>query len=82
MAPGNTAPVLMRDTLYYVIMIVTGGMVGFSLLLSGRKFVTQHLNLIGVRQYLIAISPLAILIFVFPNALSSGNFTINQKINY
>lgn len=38
MATGDAAPTLMRDTLYSIIMIVTGGLVGFSLLLGGRKF--------------------------------------------
>jgi Ca2+:H+ antiporter len=33
MATGDAAPTLMRDTLYSIIMIVTGGLVGFSLLL-------------------------------------------------
>ena len=32
MATGDAAPTLMRDTLYSIIMIVTGGLVGFSLL--------------------------------------------------
>ncbi|MCP0855252.1 hypothetical protein KU735_23320, partial [Salmonella enterica subsp. enterica serovar Give] len=41
------APTLMRDTLYSIIMIVTGGLVGFSLLLGGRKFATQYMNLFG-----------------------------------
>ncbi|STQ11305.1 calcium/proton antiporter [Enterobacter cloacae] len=29
MATGDAAPTLMRDTLYSIIMIVTGGLVGF-----------------------------------------------------
>ena len=41
MATGDAAPTLMRDTLYSIIMIVTGGLVGFSLLLGGRKFATN-----------------------------------------
>lgn len=36
MATGDAAPTLMRDTLYSIIMIVTGGLVGFSLLLGGQ----------------------------------------------
>ena len=54
MATGDAAPTLMRDTLYSIIMIVTGGLVGFSLLLGGRKFATQYMNLFGIKQYLIA----------------------------
>lgn len=51
MATGDAAPTLMRDTLYSIIMIVTGGLVGFSLLLGGRKFATQYMNLFGIKQY-------------------------------
>ncbi len=66
MATGDAAPTLMRDTLYSIIMIVTGGLVGFSLLLGGRKFATQYMNLFGIKQYLIALFPLAIIVLVFP----------------
>ncbi|RWR03459.1 calcium/sodium:proton antiporter [[Pantoea] beijingensis] len=80
MATGDAAPALMRDTLYSIIMIVTAGLVGFSLLLGGRKFATQYLNLAGVKQYMIAIFPLAILVLIFPNALPGGNFTTGQAL--
>ena len=75
MATGDAAPTLMRDTLYSIIMIVTGGLVGFSLLLGGRKFATQYMNLFGIKQYLIALFPLAIIVLVFPMALPAANFT-------
>ncbi len=53
MATGDAAPTLMRDTLYSIIMIVTGGLV-ISLLLGGRKFATQYMNLFGIQpEYLI-----------------------------
>ncbi|KFD18660.1 calcium/proton antiporter [Tatumella ptyseos ATCC 33301] len=80
MATGGATPGLMRDTLYSIIMIVTGGLVGFALLLGGRKFATQYVNLAGVKQYLIAIFPLAILVLVFPNALPGGNFSTGQAL--
>ncbi len=80
MATGDAAPALMRDTLYSIIMIVTGGLVGFALLLGGRKFATQYVNLAGVKQYMIAIFPLAILVLVFPNALPGGNFSTTQAL--
>ena len=72
MATGDAAPTLMRDTLYSIIMIVTGGLVGFSLLLGGRKFATQYMNLFGIKQYLIALFPLAIIVLVFPMALPAA----------
>ena len=80
MATGDAAPTLMRDTLYSIIMIVTGGLVGFSLLLGGRKFATQYLNLFGLKQYLIALFPLAIIVLVFPMALPAGNFSTAQAL--
>lgn len=80
MATGNTDAGLMRDTLYSIIMIVAGGLVGFALLLGGRKFATQYVNLAGVKQYLIAIFPLSVLVLVFPNTLPGGNFTVGQAL--
>ncbi|MCE9897232.1 sodium-potassium/proton antiporter ChaA [Raoultella terrigena] len=80
MATGDAAPTLMRDTLYSIIMIVTGGLVGFSLLLGGRKFATQYMNLFGIKQYLIALFPLAIIVLVFPMALPGANFSTSQAL--
>ncbi|WP_437890337.1 sodium-potassium/proton antiporter ChaA [Phytobacter sp. V91] len=80
MATGDAAPTLMRDTLYSIIMIVTGGLVGFSLLLGGRKFATQYMNLFGIKQYLIALFPLAVIVLVFPVALPGGNFTTGKAL--
>ncbi|ACT06644.1 calcium/proton exchanger [Dickeya chrysanthemi Ech1591] len=80
MATGDAGPTLMRDTLYSIIMIVSGGLVGFALLLGGRKFATQYVNLGGIKQYLMAIFPLAVLVLVFPAALPGGNFSVAQSI--
>ncbi|MCB5301114.1 sodium-potassium/proton antiporter ChaA [Yersinia bercovieri] len=80
MATGDAAPALMRDTLYSIIMIVIGGLVGVSLLLGGRKFATQHVNLVGIKQYLMAIFPLAIIVLVLPGTLPGGNFTVAQSL--
>lgn len=80
MATGDAAPTLMRDTLYSIIMIVTGGLVGFALLMGGRKFATQYVNLFGIKQYLIAMFPLAVIVLVFPMALPGANFTIGQSL--
>lgn len=75
MATGDAAPALMRDTLYSIIMIVIGGLVGVSLLLGGRKFATQHVNLVGIKQYL-----MAIIVLVLPSTLPGGNFTVAQSL--
>lgn len=80
MATGDAAPALMRDTLYSIIMIVTGGLVGVALLLGGRKFATQYVNLGGIKQYLMAILPLAVIVLVLPSALPGGNFSVGQSL--
>ncbi|WP_314190541.1 sodium-potassium/proton antiporter ChaA, partial [Yersinia massiliensis] len=80
MATGDAAPALMRDTLYSIIMIVIGGLVGVSLLLGGRKFATQHVNLVGIKQYLMAIFPLAIIVLVLPSTLPEGSFSVAQSL--
>ncbi|HHQ6613472.1 sodium-potassium/proton antiporter ChaA [Morganella morganii] len=80
MATGGAAPELMRDTLYSVIMIVITGLVGISLLLGGYWFATQYVNLVGIKQYLIAIIPLAMLVLVFPSTLPEENFSVVQVI--
>lgn len=80
MVSGKAAPELMRDTLYSIVMIVTGGLVGFSLLLGGHKFATQYVNLGGIKQYLIALIPLAIIVLVLPMTLPGDNFTHGQSL--
>lgn len=80
MATGRASPGLMRDTLFSVIMIVTTGLVGFALLLGGRKFATQFVNLAGIKQYLMAVVPLAVIVLVLPSALPEGNFSVAQAL--
>ncbi|MCV2526259.1 MAG: sodium-potassium/proton antiporter ChaA [Candidatus Lightella neohaematopini] len=80
MITNNNVSTLMRDTLYSVIMIVTTGLVGLSLLLGGRKFDTQSLNLAGIKQYLMAIILLSIIVLIFPSTLPNGNFNSIQTI--
>lgn len=69
MVSGKAAPELMRDTLYSIVMIVSAGLAGFSLRLGGYKFATQYVNLGGIKQYLIAWIPLAIIVLVLPMPL-------------
>ncbi|MBS0967399.1 sodium-potassium/proton antiporter ChaA [Chimaeribacter arupi] len=80
MATGDAAPALMRDTLFSILMIVSSGLVGVSLLLGGRKFATQYVNLAGIKQYLMAIFPLAVIVLVLPAALPGGNFSTPQAL--
>lgn len=78
MATGDTAPTLMRDTLYSLIMMVMGGLVGLTLLIGGRKFSTQYVNLSGIVQYLMSIVPLAIIVLILPIALPGNTFSNGQ----
>ncbi|MFV0480497.1 MAG: sodium-potassium/proton antiporter ChaA [Campylobacteraceae bacterium] len=80
MVSGDTAPTLLRDTLYAIIMIVLCGLVGISLLLGGRKHSTQYLNLAGIGQYLISIIPLAVIILILPIAFENHTFKTWQLI--
>ena len=46
-----------RDTMFAVVMLVTNGLVGFTLLFGGWRYHTQNFNLDGVKSYLVAIIP-------------------------
>lgn len=74
----NPHATLMRDTLYSLIMLVTTGFVGVSLLLGGRKFRTQHVNLAGVTQYLTGIIPLVFVVLILPSVLPSKTYSTGQ----
>lgn len=78
MAKGETVPTLMRDTLYSLIMMVLGGLVGVTLLVGGRKFSTQYVNLSGIAQYLMSIVPLSIIVLILPIALPKNTFSSGQ----
>ena len=78
MATGDAAPTLMRDTLYSIIMIVTGGPVGFHFIRWSQICHPVH-EPFGIKQYLIALFPLAIIVLVFPMALPGANFTTGRR---
>jgi Ca2+:H+ antiporter len=65
-------PTLARDTMYSVIMIVLGALVGACLLLGGLKFHEQSFNLQGATSYLALILPLAFIGLVLPDFTRSG----------
>lgn len=65
-------PTLARDTMYSVIMILLGGLVGLCLLLGGIKFHEQSFNLQGAASYLAMIIPLAVIGLVLPDFTRSG----------
>jgi Ca2+:H+ antiporter len=67
MLHGDNNPTLVRDTLYAVVMIVLGGMVGGALLLGGARHREQHYNLQGANAYLGVVIPLAVLTLTLPD---------------
>ena len=67
MLHGENNPTLVRDTLYSIVMIILGGVVGSALLLGGWRHREQHYNLQGANAYLGVIIPLAVLTLTLPN---------------
>lgn len=67
MMHGENNPVLVRDTLFAVIMIILNGMVGFSLLFGGWRHREQNYNLQGANAYLSVIIPLAVMSLILPD---------------
>ena len=67
MLHGDNNPTLVRDTLFAIVMIILGGMVGGSLLLGGWRHREQHYNLQGAKAYLGVIIPLSALTLTLPD---------------
>lgn len=67
MLHGDNNPTLVRDTLFAIVMIILGGMVGLSLLAGGWRHREQHYNLQGANAYLGVIIPMAALPLILPN---------------
>lgn len=67
MLHGDNNPTLVRDTLFAIVMIILGGMVGGSLLLGGWRHREQHYNLQGANTYLSVIIPLTVLSLTLPD---------------
>ncbi len=67
MLHGDNNPTLVRDTLFAIVMIILGGMVGTSLLAGGFRHREQHYNLQGANAYLTVIIPLALFTLSLPN---------------
>ncbi len=67
MLHGENNPTLVRDTLFAIVMIILGGMVGGSLLLGGWHHREQHYNLQSANAYLGVIIPLSVLTLTLPD---------------
>ena len=70
MLTGDPNPTMARDTMFAVVMLVR--LVGFTPLFGGWRYHTQNFNLDGVKSYLVAIIPLALLCLVLPNFTQGG----------
>lgn len=68
----DTSPTLARDTMFSVVMILLGGILGFCLLIGGFRFHEQQFNLKGGKAFLSLIIPLTVLSLVMPNFTTGG----------
>ena len=66
MLSGRDDPVLARDTMLAVIIIVLNGMVGISLLIGGFRYGEQEFNPAGARAYLAVIVTLSTMTLIMP----------------
>ena len=71
MLNGNN-PALARDTMFSVVMVVLGGLLGVALLTGGLKFGEQNFNLKGANSFLGLILPLSVISMVLPNFTRTG----------
>lgn len=71
MMHGANNPELVRDTLFSVVMIVLGAMVGTALLVGAIRHREQSFNLQGANAYLGVIVPLAVFSLVLPDFTQS-----------
>jgi len=67
MATGKPKPMLARDTMFAVVMLVLNGLMGLSLLLGGIRHREQSYNLQGANAFLVMILPLTVLGLILPN---------------
>jgi Ca2+:H+ antiporter len=69
----DASPTLARDTMFSVVMILLGGILGCCLLIGGFRFHEQQFNLKGGKAFLSLIIPLTILSLVMPNFTTGGS---------
>jgi Ca2+:H+ antiporter len=82
MLSEKSNPVLARDTLFAVVMIVLGGLVGTALILGAFRHHQQEFNLEGAGAYLSLIVPLAVFALVMPDftrTTAGPTFSTNQS---
>lgn len=67
MLHGEPNPTLVRDTLFAIVMLILGGMIGGSLLLGGWRNREMHYNLQGANAFLGVIIPMAVITLTLPS---------------
>ena len=67
MSSGLPKPMLARDTMFAVVMLVLNGFMGLALLLGGLRHREQSYNLQSANAFLVMILPLTVLGLVLPN---------------
>ena len=67
MSTGAAKPVLARDTMFAVVMLVLNGFLGLALLLGGLRHHEQRYNLQSANAFLVMILPLTVLGLILPN---------------
>jgi len=80
MLNGNN-PALARDTMFSVVMVVLGGLLGVALLTGGLRFGEQNFNLKGVNSFLGLILPLSVLSLVLPNFTKTGGVGVFSTLH-
>lgn len=83
MLSGKNNPVLARDTMFAVVMLVLGGLVGAALILGSFRHHQQEFNLEGAGAYLSLIVPLAVFGLVMPNftiTTSGPTYSTHQSL--
>ena len=71
MLAGEESPMLARDTVLAVVMVVCNGIVGICIILGGLRYGEQGFRLPGASSYLVVLMPLATLTLILPNYTTS-----------
>ena len=67
LSKADGGPTIARDTVYSGIMIITAGIIGFSLLVGSRRHFEQSLRIRGTSSALAVLIVLAVITLVLPN---------------
>ena len=70
---GDEAMGLARDTIFAAVMIILNGIIGFSLLIGGRKHQIQGFNLEGVTAALGTMTIIVVITLILPNYVTSSS---------